>query len=356
MYSWHDMVQIMKSRIDDNIEDVPSLAKLAECLGYSYFYAAKKFREVEGISYREYVSCSKIRKAADDLYETSERIVDIAVRYGYSSQEAFTRAFVNVIGISPAIYRKIQKPTASAEKGALLGVGGCTKPNQIDGGSHMKLYVKQMFDWNCYAYFAEDVEEQYWEYFKSELWWQIGNSFVKQFDNVKDFAHCARNFTEHGETAIKQQLKMIPAPWEKALNLFVCEMEKLDVAWYVHGSTAMALWGVDVVPKDVNIIVPNYSDFERVRNHFYKLAIKPIERCENWLMSGLGDIFVEAVIGLSFHNKELEPYDMSKLGKVVYNEAEINVSTLEMLRQDNLNFNRPARVKAIEEKMSINAC
>ncbi len=115
----------------------------------------------------------------------------------------------------------------------------------------------------------------------------------------------------------------------------------------------MALWGIDVEPKDINIIVPNYSDFDKVRNHFYKLAIRPIERCANWHMSGLGEIFMESVIGIAFYNKELEPYDLSKLGKVGYNGAEIYVSSLAMLEQDNEHFGRPERVKAIAERINM---
>ena len=218
----------------------------------------------------------------------------------------------------------------------------------------MKIYVKQMYDWNYYAFFAENVDEKYWDYFKENLWWQIGNSFTKSYDNVKDFEYCADNFTRYGETAIKQQLKILATPWKKALNLFITEINKTGVNWYVHGSTAMALWGIDVAPKDVNIIIPNYSDFDKVRNHLYKFAIRPIERCENWLMSGLGEIFMEAVIGVTFHNIELEPYDMKRLGKVIYNGMEVHVSSLEMLRHDNMNYNRPERVKLIEEKIREN--
>jgi len=68
-------------------------------------------------------------------------------------------------------------------------------------------------------------------------------------------------------------------------------------------------------------------------------------------MGGYGEIFMEAVIGIAFHNKELEPFDMSKLGKIHYKGTEVYVSSLEMLRQDNINYNRPDRVKAIEGKI-----
>ena len=58
----------------------------------------------------------------------------------------------------------------------------------------MKLYVKQMYDWNYYACYAEDVDEKYWNYFKTELWWQLGNGFIKTYDNVEGFEYCAKNF------------------------------------------------------------------------------------------------------------------------------------------------------------------
>ena len=215
----------------------------------------------------------------------------------------------------------------------------------------MKLYVKQMYDWNCYAYYAEDVDEQYWDYFKSELWWPVGNSFIKQYDNVADFEYCAENFTKHGEEMIKQELKLLPSPWQKALELFAAEMEKLNVPWYVHGSVAMALWGIDVTPRNLDIIVPNYSDFDKVRSQFYKLAIRPIERCDNWVMSGGGTIFMEAAISIWCHNKELEPYDMSGHKKVIHNGHEIFIESLEMLKQANERYDRPERVALIEERM-----
>jgi len=352
MRSWYDVIEMMKNLIDENISENPSLSEISKHFGYSYFYASKKFREIEGISFREYLQIRKIVAAASELYSTTERTVDIAVKYGYSSQEAFTRSFVKIFGVTPVVYRRMQKPTSFAEKNALLGTCGATKPHLMNGGKDMKLHVKQMFDWNCYALYAEDVDEQYWHFFQAELWWQVGNSFIKTYDNVRDFEHCAENFTKYGEISIKQQLKIVEAPWRKALDLFIADMKKIDVDWYIHGSAAMALWGIEVAPKNLNIIVPNYSDFDKVREAFYKLALTPIERCDNWIMSGGGTIFMEANIGIWLHNKELEPYDMSGLEQIDYNSEKFFISSLEMLRQDNEYYGRPERVRLIEERMS----
>jgi len=351
MFSWYDEIQKIKNWIDENIEEEISLEQLSDLSNYSPFYLSKKFHEFEGVSLREYILISKVQHSANQLITTSDRIIDIATRYGYSSQEAFTRAFLKVYRITPWVYRKLQKPSPNIGKGKLLNSVGFTEPI---GGKDMKIYVKQMYDWNYYAYYAEDVDEKYWEYFKADLWWQIGNSFIKSFDNVKDFEYCADNFTKYGETVIKQQLKIISTPWERALELFVSEMNKLEVTWFVHGSAAMALWGIDVEPKDINVIIPNYSDFDVVRDHFYRFAIRPIEQCEDWLMSGLGYIFMEVVIGIAFYNRELEPYDRSKLDKVLHNGKEIYVESLEKLKTDNENYGRTERVKMIEKKIKSN--
>lgn len=218
----------------------------------------------------------------------------------------------------------------------------------------MKLYSKQKCDWNSYAFFAEEVEERYWGFFHSNLWWQLGNGFIKVYDNVPDCGFAADNFNRHGETAVKQQLRVIPAPWGKALDSFTAEMSKIGVAWYLHGSAALALHGIDVTPKDVNVIIPNASDYDKVGTHFRKLAIEPFQRCENWIMSGLGTIFLDAAVGIAFHNKELEPYDMSRLAQITRHGERIYLSTPEMLRQDNLRFGRIGTVKKIEAKMNWN--
>lgn len=216
----------------------------------------------------------------------------------------------------------------------------------------MKFFVKQMGDWNSYAYCVEEVDEAYWDYFKSGYWWQIGNHFIKVYDQVPDFQYCAENFKRYGEQYIKQSLKIEEASWEKALDRWISQMKELDVPWYIHGSAAMALWGMDVKPRNLDIIVPNASDFDKVRTVFYKFAIVPIQRCDHWVMSGGGDLFLDTPVSVYFHNKDCEPYDMDKLGKINYYGKEIRLSTLEMLHQDNQAYGRTERVRLIEEKLS----
>jgi AraC family transcriptional regulator len=54
----------------------------------------------------EYIRKRKLSNAAEKLQRGNERILDIALDYGYDSADSFTRAFVKQHGITPSAARK----------------------------------------------------------------------------------------------------------------------------------------------------------------------------------------------------------------------------------------------------------
>lgn len=96
----------MVNWVEENIKEEPTLKQMAECVGYSSYYCSAKFHEHVGCSFKEYVQNRKLSMAAIELCETESKIIDIAVCYGFSSHEAFTRAFVKQYGLSPQAYRR----------------------------------------------------------------------------------------------------------------------------------------------------------------------------------------------------------------------------------------------------------
>lgn len=103
-------VENMVEWVEENIENEPTLEKMAEEMGYSKFYCSAKFHQYVGMSYKEYVFKRKLALAADLLLKTDDRLIDIAVKYGFSSHEAFTRAFRKNYGYSPSHFR-INRPS-----------------------------------------------------------------------------------------------------------------------------------------------------------------------------------------------------------------------------------------------------
>lgn len=109
-------VENMVEWVEENIENEPTLDRMAVEIGYSKFYCSAKFHEYVGMSYKEYVLKRKLSLAADLLLKTDERLIDIAVKYGFSSHEAFTRAFRKNYGYSPSYFRLIRPSVQRYEK------------------------------------------------------------------------------------------------------------------------------------------------------------------------------------------------------------------------------------------------
>jgi len=54
----------------------------------------------------EYVRKRKLTEAANLLISTKTKIIDIAIKYGFNSQQAFSLAFKKFYGKTPGEYRK----------------------------------------------------------------------------------------------------------------------------------------------------------------------------------------------------------------------------------------------------------
>lgn len=211
----------------------------------------------------------------------------------------------------------------------------------------------------AFVYVVSDVPEDY----RSRLhdWWPVENSFLKQYANGPDMEIIAGNFEKHGVESLEQLLKIRPAPWEQALSALIEKLAGTGIRWYIHGSAAMAIWGIDVAPPCLDIIFRDLSDFDRIRQLFLGETIYPIERCEGWILGGGGGLFVHANIGLAFLNatdvpsdisqlKEVDwkGRDMSQLKEVEWMGRKIAISPLEWLKRDNQDYGRPERVELIE--------
>ena len=108
--------------VEQNIKGNPTLEGMSGHVGYSAFYCSAKFHEYTGVSFKKYIATRKLCLAAQAIEGTDQKFLDIAVEYGYSSQEAFTRAFVKEFGRTPGQYRRYGKKEADITVAAGKGV------------------------------------------------------------------------------------------------------------------------------------------------------------------------------------------------------------------------------------------
>ena len=120
MYEWHRQIQTIIDKIDDSIthhhDEALTLRYLSRTLGYSEFHTTRKFKEISGMQFRDYLRLRKLAFALKEVRDSDKIILDIAFDYGFSSHEAFTRAFKTTYGITPSEYRRNPKPVVLRTK------------------------------------------------------------------------------------------------------------------------------------------------------------------------------------------------------------------------------------------------
>lgn len=94
--------------IEDNMDKPLRIEDVAKHSGYSKWYLQRMFTSTTGKSMGTFIRDRKLELAATDLLRSNDRIVDISERYGFDSQQSFTRIFGKKYSISPSAYRKSQ--------------------------------------------------------------------------------------------------------------------------------------------------------------------------------------------------------------------------------------------------------
>ncbi|GGG01453.1 putative HTH-type transcriptional regulator YdeE [Paenibacillus albidus] len=99
--------------IEENLTgemDFKEAAKRAFCSEYHF---KRMFSFLAGVSLSEYIRRRRLTLAAFDLQQSQSRIIDIAITYGYSSPDAFTKAFQLFHGVTPSEARVKGQPLKS---------------------------------------------------------------------------------------------------------------------------------------------------------------------------------------------------------------------------------------------------
>ena len=92
--------------LEKNLTNKIDYKKLAKQLGINEFIMQRVFNIIVGMSLSEYVRKRRLSCAYYDLKLTNEKIIDIALKYGYESSISFTRSFKKEFLTTPSNLRK----------------------------------------------------------------------------------------------------------------------------------------------------------------------------------------------------------------------------------------------------------
>jgi AraC family transcriptional regulator len=84
--------------------DHQAMARIAGCSAGLY---PRIFAALAGLPLSAYIRQRRLTVAAQEIMTTDQRIIDVALRYGYESADAFTAAFRRLHGVTPTAARQL---------------------------------------------------------------------------------------------------------------------------------------------------------------------------------------------------------------------------------------------------------
>ncbi|AZP15043.1 AraC family transcriptional regulator [Streptomyces aquilus] len=126
----------IECRLDQDIE----VAELARVAATSEYHLRRMFSALAGMPLSEYIRRRRLTLAGADVLASRTTLLEIAVRYGYGSGEAFARAFRAMHGVGPNEARRTGAALSSQPRMAFRLV--------VEGSSSMRYRVVDKADFS----------------------------------------------------------------------------------------------------------------------------------------------------------------------------------------------------------------
>ena len=152
---WLTSIRGAVSFMETHLRDDIGLEDVARAVNLSPFFLQRGFSLMTGVGVGEYLRNRRLYEAALDLQKTGERVIDIALKYGYETPESFARAFARFHGATPTQVR---------EGAAIRPFLPLIIHLSIQGGSQMDYKITPMFPFKVIGFQrAFDYETSYAE-------------------------------------------------------------------------------------------------------------------------------------------------------------------------------------------------
>ena len=162
--------------IEDHLTEEISYQKLSKIVGMNEFLMQRVFSLVTGISISEYIRKRRLSRALEEIQNTKETILDIAIKYQYSSAISFTRAFKKEFGSTPSEYRKKNKKYSQFLKIHFKKTENKSLEYEVKERKETALWMKKI-EADTLDNFRYEIRKLYKELKRTEvyqLWNQIG--------------------------------------------------------------------------------------------------------------------------------------------------------------------------------------
>jgi hypothetical protein len=160
--------------------------------------------------------------------------------------------------------------------------------------------------------------------------------FRRNLSATGDVPRIHRNFARHLEEMLLQSARRRPVPWEDALDLILRRVQGTPLRWFLYGSGALAVRGLDVDPGDLDLWV---DDALLAGDLFEDLLVEPVTVMTGWVADQGGRAFAGCLFEwvADVHPEvdqpaphEQGPYALAHLEQVAWRGGQVAVPPLEL--------------------------
>lgn len=168
---WQEAMEEAVAYLEDHLDGEIDLLIPARITGFSLWSFQRAFSLVAHVPVGEYIRRRRLSRAMQDLTGGQDKVIDIALRYGYESPAAFSRAFSQQYGMSPTSARNAGRvldiyPRMTFSKEKKREDTKMTMQNDLIAYEQRGYYVQE----NAPVYFTPDMDKTC-QWFREVLGW-----------------------------------------------------------------------------------------------------------------------------------------------------------------------------------------
>lgn len=144
-----------------------------------------------------------------------------------------------------------------------------------------------------------DFDPKYIPVFEMCFYQPQENAYQKTFPaDLPNLEQIKSYYAAHAQEMFNQLGYFAPIPWQDALCFFLERVQSTSIRWWLTGSCAACIRGIDLNPHDVDIMVDS-RDIPQIEECFADVIIEPIINTQGWLTKDFGVLFAHARIDIA---------------------------------------------------------
>lgn len=122
---------------------------------------------------------------------------------------------------------------------------------------------------------------------------QRPGAFGRWVDDTQILDAVFDRFARHLPLMLLQSSRQVEPDWRTGLHAFAERMAGSGVLWWLYGSAALAVRGIDVAPGDVDLAV---DDAQRTAEAMKQLLVLPVTYMPRWVADWTAWAFAGAIV------------------------------------------------------------